>query len=61
MSATHEACAAVRVTPILMAISEGAGTAAALAAGQGISVAAIDVVQLRETLKAGGAFLEPYC
>lgn len=61
MSATHEACAAVRVTPILMAISEGAGTAAALAAGQGISVAAIDVVQLRETLKAGGAFLEPCC
>jgi hypothetical protein len=60
ISATHEACAAVRVTPILMAISEGAGTAAAIAAKQGIGVAAIDVVQLQNLLKDHGAFLEPY-
>ncbi len=60
ISATHEACAAVRVTPILMAISEGAGTAAAIAAKQGIGVAAIDVAQLRNLLKDHGAFLEPY-
>lgn len=60
ISATHEACAAVRVTPILMAISEGAGTAAAIAAKQGIGVAAIDVVQLQNLLKDHGAFLESY-
>ncbi|KEZ86653.1 MULTISPECIES: FAD-dependent oxidoreductase [Clostridia] len=60
ISATHEACAAVRVTPILMAISEGAGTAAAIAAKQGIGVAAIDVAQLQNLLKDHGAFLEPY-
>ncbi len=60
ISATHEACAAVRVTPILMAISEGAGTAAAIAAKQGISVASIDVAQLQNLLKDHGAFLEPY-
>ncbi|MDR7812729.1 FAD-dependent oxidoreductase [Lacrimispora sp.] len=60
ISATHEACAAVRVTPILMAISEGAGTAAAIAAKQGIGVAAIDIAQLQNLLKDHGAFLEPY-
>jgi len=60
ISATHEACAAVRVTPILMAISEGAGTAAAIAAEQGVGVAAIDVAQLQNLLKDHGAFLEPY-
>ncbi len=60
ISATHEACAAVRVTPILMAISEGAGTAAAIAAKQGIGVAAIDVAQLQNLLKDHGAFLESY-
>ena len=60
ISATHEACAAVRVTPILMAISEGAGTAAAIAAKQGIGVAAIDVAQLQNLLKDHGAFLKPY-
>lgn len=60
ISATHEACAAVRVTPILMAISEGAGTAAAIAAKQGVGVAVIDVAQLQNLLKDHGAFLEPY-
>jgi hypothetical protein len=60
MSATHEACGAVRVTPILMAISQGAGTAAALAVRWESSVASIDVGQLREILKAQGAFLDPY-
>lgn len=60
ISATHEACAAVRVTPILMAISEGAGTAAAIAAKQGIGVAAIDVARLQNLLKDHGAFLAPY-
>jgi hypothetical protein len=60
MSATHEACGAVRVTPILMAISQGAGTAAAFAVRWESSVASIDVGQLRETLKVQGAFLDPY-
>jgi len=43
-----------------MAISEGAGTAAAIAAKQGIGVASIDVAQLQNLLKDHGAFLEPY-
>jgi len=60
LSATHEACAAVRVTPILMAISQGAGTAAALAVSSKSDVAHLDVSQLRETLKNDGVFLEEY-
>lgn len=60
ISATHEACAAVRVTPILMAVSEAAGTAAAMAAKENQSVAGIDVKALRAALKERGAFLEEY-
>lgn len=60
LSATHEACAAVRLTPILMAISQGAGTAAAQAAADGAAVNQIDTGKLRGTLKDNGAFLEEY-
>ncbi|QQO11177.1 FAD-dependent oxidoreductase [Breznakiella homolactica] len=60
LSATHEACAAVRVTPIIMAISEGAGAAAAQAVKDKASVKEIDVQKLRKTLKDNGVFLEEY-
>ncbi|MEM1486345.1 FAD-dependent oxidoreductase [Oscillospiraceae bacterium PP1C4] len=60
ISATHEACAAVRVTPILMAISQGAGTAAAQAVADKTQVNQLDVARLRETLIKDGVFLEEY-
>lgn len=60
LSATHEACAAVRLTPILMAYSQGAGTAAAQAAADKTPVSALEVQKLRRTLKHDGVFLEEY-
>ncbi len=60
ISATHQACGAVRVTPILMAVAQGAGTAAALAAEKGIHVKDLDTGLLRARLKKAGAFLEEY-
>jgi glycine/D-amino acid oxidase-like deaminating enzyme len=60
LSASHEACAAVRVTPIIMAVSQGAGTAAAQAVKEKKQVKDIDIQRLRETLKKNGAFLEEY-
>lgn len=60
LSATHEACAAVRVTPVLMAISQGAGTAAAQAVTEKTAVNTLAVAKLRETLKNDGVFLEEY-
>ncbi|WP_349947921.1 FAD-dependent oxidoreductase [Lacrimispora sp. BS-2] len=49
-------CAAIRVTPILMAISEGAGAAAAIAAKQGIGIAAIGAAQLQNFFKGSWRF-----
>jgi hypothetical protein len=60
LSATQEACAAVRVTPIVMGIGQAAGTAASLAAEQGCAVQKLDTELLREKLRQGGAFLEEY-
>jgi hypothetical protein len=60
LSATHEACAAIRVTPIVMAISQGVGTAAALAVKMNIPVQKIDINELRNQLKQDGVFLEEY-
>ncbi len=60
LSATHEACAAIRVTPIVMGISQGVGTAAALAAAMNIPVQKVDIVMLRNQLKEDGVFLEEY-
>lgn len=60
ISATHEACAAVRVTPIVMAIGQAAGTAAAQSAKSGEEANALDTDALRESLKAQGVFLEEY-
>ncbi len=60
ISATHQACGAVRVTPILMAVAQGAGTAAALVSERGIHVKDLDTGLLRDRLKKAGAFLEEY-
>lgn len=60
ISTTHEACAAVRVTPIVMAVAQGAGTAAAQAVYTGCTVGRLDTGILRETLKKNGAFLKEY-
>ena len=60
ISATHEACAAVRVTPIAMAMGEAAGTAAAQSAATGQKANRLDTDALRETLKKNCVFLEEY-
>lgn len=57
ISATHEAFAAFRVSAIVMAIAQAAGTAAAMAAGSGISPRAVDVRVLRHALRERGAFV----
>jgi len=57
LSAEHEALGAVRVTPIAMAVGQGAGTAAALAVRHGCSLAEIDMDELQEVLRANGAEL----
>jgi hypothetical protein len=59
ISATHEAFAAFRVSAIAMAIGQGAGTAAAMAARSGKPPADVDVAELRRSLRAQGAFLPP--
>lgn len=60
ISATYEACAAIRVTPIVMAIGQAAGTAAAQSVLSGQSANRLDTEMLRDTLKQKGVFLEEY-
>ena len=60
ISASHEACAAVRVTPIAMAMGQAAGTAAAQSALTGEKANALDTDALRKTLKENGVFLKEY-
>jgi hypothetical protein len=57
LSATAEAFAAVRVTPISMAIGQAAGTAAALAVRHQSLPRDVDVPELQQTLRAQGAIL----
>jgi hypothetical protein len=58
IDSSHEAHAAIRITPQVMAIGEGAGAAAALCVKQGLtSTRALDVKLLRETLRKQGAFV----
>jgi len=57
ISSTHEAQAAIRVIPIVIAIGQAAGTAAALAAKLNVSPRELDVQLLQETLKKQGAIL----
>jgi len=60
ISATHEALAAIRLTPIVMILGQAAGTAAALAVKSDKHVQNVDISQLRSKLIENGAFLEPY-
>ena len=60
VSASHEACAAIRVTPIVMAMGQAAGTAAAQSVKTGQAANRLDTEQLRQTLREQGAFLEEY-
>lgn len=57
ISATHEAFAAFRVSAIVMAIGQAAGTAAAMAASSGRQPRQLDFPQLRSKLLEQGAFL----
>ncbi|MDR1636293.1 MAG: FAD-dependent oxidoreductase [Treponema sp.] len=59
VSVTHEALGAIRVTPMVMALGQAAGTAAALACKDG-DVKNVNIKSLRETLIKDGAFLEPW-
>ena len=60
ISATHEACAAVRVTPIAMAIGQAAGTAAAQSVVTCEPANKLNTRALRESLVQNNAFLENY-
>lgn len=60
VSATHQACAAIRVTPIVMAMGQAAGTAAAQCVQTGEQANALDAQRLRRTLRENGVFLETY-
>ena len=58
LSATHVAYSSVRVEPTWMAIGQGAGVAAALAAKAGVTVQALDYPSLRTRLLAQKVVLE---
>ena len=63
VSASHVANASLRMEPQYMMIGEAAGTAAAIAArvsGGPIAVQAVNVGQLRTSLKAHGAVIDNY-
>jgi len=57
VSSTHEAQAAIRVIPIVVAIGQAAGTAAALAARLSVPPRRLDVSLLQKTLREQGANL----
>lgn len=57
ISSSHEAFAAFRVSAIVMAIGQGAGTAAAMAAARDLPPRQVDVAQLQRVLREQGAFL----
>ena len=58
IDSTHEAHAAVRITPQVMAIGQGAGTAAALCVKHGLqSTRALEAATLRAKLREQGAFV----
>ncbi len=57
VSATHEAFAAFRVSAIVMAIAQAAGTAAALAVGARVPLRELPPSDLQRRLRQQGAFL----
>ena len=60
ISATHEACAAIRVTPIVMAMGQAAGTAAAQSVITGQEANKLDILLLRKKLLENNVFLDEY-
>lgn len=60
ISVTHQACGAIRVTPVLMGISQGAGTAAAMICKRNCHARELDTDALREKLRMDGVFLDEY-
>ena len=62
LSATQDALAAVRVTPVVMGFSQASGTAAALAARTDAvtDLRTLDATALRTRLTADGVFLDAY-
>lgn len=57
ISVTHEAGAAIRVTPIAMAVGEAAGTAAAVAVAAGVELGQVDVKAVqRQLAEQGGQY-----
>jgi hypothetical protein len=57
ISATHEASAAIRVSPIAMAVGQAGGSAAALAAKQNCSFTELNYQELRKQLLKDHVFL----
>ena len=57
VSAAQAAESSIRVIPILGAIGQACGTAAALARAYGGSTDAVDIQKLRTTLEAAGAVI----
>lgn len=60
LSATHDALAAVGVTPIAVALGQAGGKAAAIVSKSGIKTREIYTNLLREKMKVQGAFLKEY-
>ncbi len=60
ISATHEACAAIRVTPIVMAMGQAAGTAAAQCIVNRQDANNLDIILLRKKLMEDNVFLTEY-
>lgn len=58
MSATHEAGAAIRVTPIAMGVGQAAGAAAGLAAVDGVSVREVEISKVHCALEKMGATIQ---
>lgn len=58
ISTTQGACSSTRLTPIVMALGQAAGTAAAQSVRTGEKAYALNIDVLRDQLKKAGAFLE---
>ncbi len=57
ISTTHEAHAATRIQPVASATGQAAGAAAVIALHHGVSLRALDIALLRETLRSHGAIV----
>lgn len=57
-SATHEACASVRLQSHCMVMGQGVGTCAALALAAGVDLAQVEIRGLQAVLRRDGVYLE---